>query len=173
MTTSSLVRYDAMCRAINACHRVDEIKTIRDKAIAFEAYAKEAKNAEAERKAREIRLRAERRAGQLLKQMKSDGQRATARQNLKRGPKSSPTTSEATLKDLGVTRDQSSQWQQLGDVPEEQFEEALHAPAKKASRKSILGKQKRERTKTIDRDALWLWGRLRDFEDSIIGRSVD
>ncbi len=39
---------------------------IRDKAVAIEAYAKQAKNTEAERRACEIRLRAERKAGQLL-----------------------------------------------------------------------------------------------------------
>jgi hypothetical protein len=52
---------------------------------------------EAERQACEIRLRAERKAGQLLKQQVSRG-----------GSKSR----EATLKPLGISKDQSSQWQQ-------------------------------------------------------------
>jgi hypothetical protein len=34
-----LVRYDAMCRAIDAAFDVDEVKDIRDKAMAFEVYA--------------------------------------------------------------------------------------------------------------------------------------
>ena len=48
---TSLVRYDAMCRAIDAAFEVDEVKDIRDKAIALETYARQAKNVEAERQA--------------------------------------------------------------------------------------------------------------------------
>ena len=39
-----LVKYDAMCRAITECHKIDEVKDIRDRAKAFEVYAKEAMN---------------------------------------------------------------------------------------------------------------------------------
>jgi hypothetical protein len=56
----SLLRYDAMCRAIEAAYKVDEVKDIRDQAIALETYARQAHNVEAERQACEIRLRAER-----------------------------------------------------------------------------------------------------------------
>jgi hypothetical protein len=49
---------------------VDGAKEIRDRARAVEVYAKQAQNREAERKAAEIRIRTERRAGQLLKEMK-------------------------------------------------------------------------------------------------------
>jgi hypothetical protein len=31
----------------------------------------------------------------------------------------------ATLPDLGITRDQSSQWQQLAEIPEQEFEASL------------------------------------------------
>ena len=58
----------ARVNAIDAAFEVDEVKDIRDKAIAMEAYFKQAKNTEAERRACEIRLRAERKAGQLRKQ---------------------------------------------------------------------------------------------------------
>jgi hypothetical protein len=65
---AGLIRYDAMCRAIAVAYAVDEVKDIRDKALALERYAAQARNTEAERQACEIRLRAERRAGQLLKE---------------------------------------------------------------------------------------------------------
>jgi hypothetical protein len=39
-----LVRYEAMCRAIDAAYTVDEVKDLRDKAKAIEEYAKQAKN---------------------------------------------------------------------------------------------------------------------------------
>jgi hypothetical protein len=49
--------------------RIDAAKEIRDKAVAFEVYARQANNVDAERKACGIRLRAERKCGQLLSQM--------------------------------------------------------------------------------------------------------
>jgi hypothetical protein len=54
-----------MCCAIAAAHKVDEVKDIRDKAIALETCARQAHNVEAERQAAEIRMRAERKVGQL------------------------------------------------------------------------------------------------------------
>ena len=60
MSAAQLVKYDAMCRAIDAAYHVDEVKDIRDKAVALETYARQAHNVEAERQACEIRLRAER-----------------------------------------------------------------------------------------------------------------
>jgi hypothetical protein len=55
------VRYDAMCRAIDeAPMRSTRVKKFRDQAIALETYASKVKNIEAERRACEIRLRAER-----------------------------------------------------------------------------------------------------------------
>ena len=113
--TLGLVRYDAMCSAIVACHSVDEVKEIRARAYAFEVYARQAKNIEAERKCAEIRIRAERKAGELLKEMKEDGTRA---QLGERKQMSCRSTSETkTLPELGITRDQSSKWQQLADIP--------------------------------------------------------
>jgi N6-adenosine-specific RNA methylase IME4 len=62
----ALVRYDAACRAIAAAKSVDEAVKIRDQAEAVRAYAKMAKNRTLEVDAAEIRIRAERRVGQLI-----------------------------------------------------------------------------------------------------------
>lgn len=75
---NSIIIYDAMCTAIADCHRIDEVKDLRDKAMALELYAKQAKNFEAERKASEIRLRAERRTGELLLALKREDQEKNA-----------------------------------------------------------------------------------------------
>jgi hypothetical protein len=105
---TALIRYDAARRALAAAHRVDEVKAIRDKAEAVRVYAKQAGDFALQNQAAEIRIRAERRAGELLFDMQTTGQR----QAKERGrPKkvSSPTT----LPTLGITRDQSSKWQRL------------------------------------------------------------
>lgn len=62
----ALVRYDAACRALADAKAIDEAKEIRDHAEAMRAYAKQANNKELEADAWEIRIRAERRIGELI-----------------------------------------------------------------------------------------------------------
>jgi hypothetical protein len=85
--------------------------------------AQQARNVEAETKACEIRLRAERRAGQMLAE----------REKAKRGPDangqgSQRATAEKPLADLGNSRTQSSRWQKLAAIPDEQFEATFVQP---------------------------------------------
>ena len=119
--TVELVRYDAMCTAIAEAKAVDEVKDIRDKALALAAYARQAKNYDLEIDLCRIRLRAERKAGQLLKQMGEVGERARGGGDLRKE------LSPPTLSDLNINRDQSSDWQKLAGVPEADFEAALAA----------------------------------------------
>ncbi len=170
------MRYDRMVTAIAECHRVDEVKDLRDKARALEVYAQQAQNREAERKACEIRIRAERKAGELLKETRLAGKAQKQGRPNKKGRKSRPlieTSREmpdpdinpVTLKDLGITKDQSSQWQQLADVPQEDFEAALAEPGKPTSEGIVNAKKAKERPMPqVDPDALYVWGRLREFE---------
>jgi hypothetical protein len=155
-----------MCTAIAVCSRIDEAKEIRDKARALEVYAKQAQNREAERKAAEIRIRAERRAGQLLREMKENGQRKG------RGGKEAQMSMSATigLPDLGITRDQSSQWQKLADIPEKEFEDEIRRSGGPPCTEGILNaKTLKELPKLqMDPKALWVWGRIKDFERDFI-----
>ena len=85
-----------MCRAIADAYDFDEVKGIRNKAVAMEAYSRQAKNPEPERRACEIRLRAERKAGQLLAKMeKAKGTAGAGRPS----PNGAPTVS-----DLGISK---------------------------------------------------------------------
>ncbi len=153
---SDLVKYDAMCQAIDAAYEVDEVKAIRDKAVAMEAYFQQAKNVEAERRACEIRLRAERKAGEIRRQeQKNKGGRPSKNPPPSGGQVS---TNNERRKELGISKKQDEQWQSLAGVPEDDFESAL-AGEEKPSTSGIIAKPRQ-----MPETSLWLWGRLRDFE---------
>lgn len=124
-----LVRYEAARAALQAAHDVDEVKDIRDKAQAMAAYAKQAKDTKLVEWASEIKVRAERRAGAMLVEMKVNGSRANGTENLKIGQESSPEsldgTPEPTLDSLGISKNQASRWQKVAAIPEKAFERAI------------------------------------------------
>lgn len=174
----TLVRYEAMCTAIAECHRVDEATNIRDKARALQVYYQQANNTEAERKALDIRLRAERRAGELLKELArmdvaertslggTEGGRGRADSFVPHADVAieRPQSEYArTLDDLGMSRQKAHRFQQLAAVPEATFEAALADPVRNASAAAIVREAAAPVT-PIDPDALRLWGKLRDFE---------
>ena len=136
-----LVRYDAMCRAIDAALEVDEVKNIRDMAAALEQCARIAKNTQAEHDCGKVRLRGERRMGEMLAEME------LAKGNLKKGtelPWSEGVTAGKKLADIGITKIQSSNWQQLAALPVEQINAAMAKP-KVPTVNSLLKKPRREK----------------------------
>lgn len=157
-----LALYDEMCRAIDLAYEVDEAKDIRDRALAFEIYARQAKNIDAERRACEVRLRAERKCGQLDKQReKAKGGRPSKTSSTDEGVSKAP-----TLRDLGLSAEQTHNWRKLADVPQQQFDEALADPTRKPTTAGIIAAATPPKPDVVpvSKDALWLWGRLRDFE---------
>jgi hypothetical protein len=128
--TVTLVRYDAAKKALAAASRVDEAKNIRDRAEAVRAYAAQARDYDLQNRAATIRLLAERRAGQLLADMtKNPGTRGEGRPK-KNGngnrPSVSTSTYPPTLEELGISPDQSSKWQRLARLfDDDTFELAL------------------------------------------------
>ena len=118
----ALTKYDAARYALSVAVEVDEVKDIRDKAEAMAAYARQAKDTELVKWATEIKVRAERRAGQMLAEMpKAKG----GNPNLPTGTTMVPV--DKTLADIGITKNESSRWQKLAAVTDTQFEEAVSA----------------------------------------------
>lgn len=116
-----LVRYETARKALAAAHRVDEVKDIRDKAEAMAAYARQAKDSQLIQYATEIKVRAERRCGELLTQTeRNKGATVKGRMAVERHD-----AHNATLADMGLTRDESSRYQQLAAMPEKHFETAV------------------------------------------------
>lgn len=117
----NLIRYEAARSALAEAHRVDEVKDIRDKAEAMAAYARQAKDQELILWATEIKVRAERRAGEMLASGRLTGDRAKSGGDMKKAKESQP----PTLSEIGITRDQSSRWQSLASMSDEHFETAV------------------------------------------------
>jgi len=156
MAGAKLVRYDAMCRAIAEAHKVDEVKDIRDKALMLEMYQRQAQNTDAEQDACEIRLRAERKAGQLLKQKE--------KQHGARGVGKKVEYHDGTpLSKLGISKKQSSAWQKLADVPDEQFELAVTDRTRRATTNGIIRETTPPKVVQVSAEAIRLWGEVCDL----------
>lgn len=112
-----LPRYDDMCRAIAACHRIDEAKEIRDKAEALRAYTRQIRNRDAEVQFAEIKVRAERRCGELLDMLKRSGGRRVSGD--------SRTAGAPTISDFGMSQVGAQRARMTAAVPRKAFEEHL------------------------------------------------
>jgi DNA N-6-adenine-methyltransferase (Dam) len=121
-----LSRYEAARTALAEAVRIDEVKEIIDRAAALEEYARRAKDVEMINNATELRLTAERKGGEILIEMAENGERAD------RGRRDQMSRAATfTLKDLEVSRDQSSKWQKLAKLPADKFEIRVeHAQAR-------------------------------------------
>lgn len=148
--SDALVRYDAMCSAIAECHRVDEVAELKSKARALEVYAAQAKNFDAERRACEIRMRAERKFGELLKELaranvpNQAGTNQVTSNRATQPPQQLSPYAEA-LQRTGISRQTASRYQALADVPKETFEAAMRDPEKPTTT-AILAKAEARRT---------------------------
>jgi site-specific DNA-methyltransferase (adenine-specific) len=118
---SPLVRLETARRLLAEVRGVDDARAIRDVAEAARIYARQARlGLEAQNDAAEIKLRAERKLGELLAQSeRNPGGNANLSQ---------PATGwnqPARLHDLGISRSQSSRWQAIAAVPETVFDRHL------------------------------------------------
>lgn len=118
--TGGLIKYEAACRAIAECIAIDEVKSWADKAAAMQAYKRMAGDKTMEINAAEIRIRAERRIGELIAAQKAGpGLNSGA---LLRGSEKEPRDERPKLADVGIDKKLSSRAQKLAAVPEKEFE---------------------------------------------------
>lgn len=158
-----LVKYEAAKQAISEYKTIDEVKDFRNKALAIEAYAKQANDLDLERDAAIARVRAERKCGELLSETdKARGGWNSSDKSCSREARHQDEQPK-TLAEMGVTRDQSSKWQQLARVPDKEFEEAVNLPGAIPNTSQLLKREEKEQPR-MDSQALWLWGRLVDME---------
>lgn len=114
--STQLVHFDAARRALAEAHRIDEVKLIRDQAEALRVYVRQqGESLEMQNQAAEIKLRAERRAGEML-----------ASRDMNKGA-ATPLHDESALAipklaELGISESQSHRWQAEASLPEEVFE---------------------------------------------------
>jgi phage N-6-adenine-methyltransferase len=119
----ALAHYDAACRAIAEAKAVDEVKHIRDSAIAMRAYARQAKNKGLEADAWEIRQRAERRIAELMEAHKDTGgfQRGGDRRSkVANGP-----LKPITIQEVGIDQHLADRARKLAKLDAEEFERRL------------------------------------------------
>jgi hypothetical protein len=136
-----LPRYDEACRAVAELKTVDEVDEIIARADAIRAYAKQARNRQLELDAAEIRIRAERRVGELMlgagrtlgKAAGARGIGTSAGYQLTRTPEDPPTLTEA-----GIDKNLANRARALAAVPDEKFEELLDEKRHRNDRRVVL-----------------------------------
>jgi hypothetical protein len=142
----TLVPLEQVCRRLAQIREVGELKDIRDRVVAVEQYLRKQKCAsEAVLHAAEIKLRIERRIGELLAETVRAGNPQLSHH---------ATIGNGRLP-KGVSRDQSSRWQCIAGLPEDTFEAEIAAGRRRGdlSTNALLKVAKREERRRQNEDA--------------------
>lgn len=127
--TTTLTVFDEAYRALMVAKNIDEVKQVRDRAEALRLYLKQqGESLEMQNACAEIKIRAERRAGEILKDMpKNEGTRGQlAGRNSSGGFIVEPPENELeTLADIGISKAQSFRFQSIASIPEDMFEQKI------------------------------------------------
>jgi len=152
MNDTTLTKYEAAKQAIIQAESYDEVKDIRDRAVAMRAYAQQAKDTTLLHNATKIKLRAERRAGEMLRDMeKAKGTAGQGRPSLGGATMLPPKDTPPTLAEIGITKRQSSDWQRLASIPDNEFDDAIEYSENTTTAK-IVQKTKSEMIKRTNEE---------------------
>jgi hypothetical protein len=113
---SQLRFYDAAKSSLAEARRIDEVKNIRDKAIAIAAYARQANDTQLLEDAAEIRTRAERRVGEMMAEMAASDQRAGVGRPSKINPR------RTNLQAMGINEHLADRARRLSRHSQDDFE---------------------------------------------------
>lgn len=122
--SQALAKLSYAIHALAEARTLDEVKSIRNIAIAAQEYARAAKlGMDASNYAAEIRLRAERKAGELLADLERD---AISRGGSRRPTlDAEPSEYRSVLDETATTRQDANRWQQIAELPVDVFNSAL------------------------------------------------
>lgn len=177
----AIEKINAAKLALSQASDIYQILEIRDRAAAMAAYADAKGAAEAANYAKEVQLRAERKAGEFLREMPKN-------QGVKLGGNTMlPPGNEPTYSDLGIHKMQAQRWQLAADLPEEQFEQIISTAidtGKELTAKEVLNAAKEYRHKEqreemaqqiidIPIEASIITGDFRQIMDGMPANSVD
>mgnify|MGYP001588204947 CR=1 FL=1 len=119
MSDMQLIKFDTARRALAEAHSIDEVKDIRDKMEALRLYLKQqGEGLEMQNQCAEIKLRAERKAGELLGEMKANGEVQKQGDYQKSHDEN---FDKPKISDL-VDRNESFRFQLIASLPEPDFE---------------------------------------------------
>ena len=122
------VTYEAAQKALAECSRVDECKGWSDRAAALASYARQAKDNTLHNLALRIQARAQRRMGELLKQVpRGDSDGVNLAQHRRAGAVP-PVTRTQMAREAGLSDRQRKTALRVANVPEPQFTAALASP---------------------------------------------
>jgi len=151
--TTSIVAITVATRMLGEARTLEDVRFVRDRAEALRTYARAHDlGVEAMNYATEIKLRAERKAGELLIAMAASGERRTRDDGLSEQV-SEGATPAPSLTDLGISRDQSSDWQAIASLAEPEFEAHI-AETKEAGMLTSAALVKRARQAKKQRERL-------------------
>jgi hypothetical protein len=117
--------YEAAKTAITECERIDECKGWADRAAALASYARQAKDDSLRVMAVRIQARAERRCGELLKQIP----RADESTRYGQAGAVPPVTRTSAASEAGLSDRQRKTALRLASIPESQFSQQVEGPS--------------------------------------------
>jgi hypothetical protein len=120
-----LAKYEAARRALAEVCSIDEVKQIRDMAVAMQCYAAQAKDASLIENATEIRRRAERRLGEMMAEMRAADAMAKPPGGSKARPRKdrvSDKPDHPALASHGIDKNLADRARKLAAMSEDKFE---------------------------------------------------
>ena len=113
---TGLIKLDAATTQLAKATSIEEVKEIRDKAEAIRKYAAvSGAGLDLQNAGAELKLRAERKAGLMIPKVFPHGVKKEFK----------TLDNQTSLKDVGISRFQSHQWQKEASIPKERFEEHI------------------------------------------------